>query len=145
MKCSKCGYSGPDQDFEKGNRSYNDTVGRCKPCKAETDRVYRTKNKEKLAAYFRTDAVRAKQIAYSAAYRKANKKKIAIKDKKYQAANKEKIREYQANNRDKTNARQNNKRANDPKFRLDHNMGVEICKALNRYDLGELWQGWLGG
>ncbi|KKM46515.1 hypothetical protein LCGC14_1559830 [marine sediment metagenome] len=43
MKCSKCGHVGPDKDFEKGNRSYNDTVGRCKPCKAKADKAYRTK------------------------------------------------------------------------------------------------------
>ena len=44
MKCSRCGHIGPVDDFTKGNRSHNGTVGRCKKCRKAIDTAYNSRD-----------------------------------------------------------------------------------------------------
>jgi hypothetical protein len=55
MKCSSCGYTGPETDFTKGNRSHGGHKGRCKKCKSKLDKAYKAKT-DIMPKYFEPKA-----------------------------------------------------------------------------------------
>ena len=53
IKCNRCGKTGDSSLFSKSNVSKDGSRALCKECKGVADSLYRKKNKEKVAEYFK--------------------------------------------------------------------------------------------
>ena len=107
---------------------------------------YRQNNKEKIRAggkeYYRNNKEKIKE------YQQNNKEKISAYQKKYQQSHREKInahvKEYRLGHKEKINARMKeyhrNKRANDPKYRLNINISAAIRQSLKGNKGGRHWE-----
>jgi len=93
------------------------------------------KNKEKSAQYHKK-------------WYQKNKRKIAQRSKKYYQKNKIKIRQYHRNYNQKNKEKilqykiewQRHRRKNNPRYRLDENMGSAISRALKDKKNGQKWE-----
>jgi len=132
-KCIKCGLVKDIDLFIKNKNS-------CKNCEKEYKRKYRLKNLEKISnkskiyyennkehclikskKYYENNKV--EKIEYQKVYYENNKESITEYKKKYTIKNRDSIREYKNNY-------QNNRRKNDPIFKLKHVISRTIRNSL---------------
>lgn len=93
--CLKCNTAKQLSEFSKNTTKRDGLQGECKACAAINYALYRSANKDKLAAA-------------AAAWQKANPDKCRVRNSKWKAANKDKVKAasaaYHVVNRDKRNA-----------------------------------------
>ena len=111
-KCSKCNNVQIISNFyfRKDTNKYRNC---CKSCQYEMYKTNIENKKEEIAIYLKN-------------YRQLNKEQLSLKQKEYNERNKDIIRkkkqEYTKNNREQLNNYYNNRRKNDPTFKLTDNL-----------------------
>ncbi len=111
--CTKCGRELPAtiEYFGRSSHSKDGFGSWCKGCKALSDKLYRQKNKEKIAARQKKYAEKNKDSIkkHNERYYQDNKQVINEKNRQYYYNNKEKclndVKTYRENNKDKISAR----------------------------------------
>lgn len=94
--CTKCGQSKPLAQFSKHNGKKSSKSGyrsNCKTCQVLSNRLYRSKNREKVNAAKRAydDRNKEQKAALDKKYRLANQAKIAQRNKLWRITNKDEL------------------------------------------------------
>ena len=122
--CSKCKLDKELTLFYKCSKNKSGYRSQCITCENE----YKEANRDKLKGYFknRRDVKKEELKTKASEYYLINKEKIISKSKEYYENNKESKleyqKDYQRNNRDKRNTYLNERRQNDPLFKLITNV-----------------------
>jgi hypothetical protein len=170
-RCSKCKIEKKETEFCKDKQKKDGLSSSCKECNKEYQKTYRKTekfkahqkeyqekyrktNKNKWKAYMReyqkeyskTD----KQKAYKRAYQKTEKSKAYHrayrKTEQFKEYQKEYMRAYQKTEKSKAYHREyhKEKKATDPKYKLDNAMATAIRKALKGKKAGRSWESLTG-
>ena len=115
--CSKCNIEKKICDFHKWKFGPDGYKRECKECRKYETKTYYSKNNEKI------------KLRVSK-YRISNPEKVKEVRKKIYERDKDRIllvnKTYRENNRKKLNEHQNNRKLNDPIFKLKHNMSSRM-------------------
>lgn len=144
-KCAKCLEIKPGTEYHKKSKSPDGLYNYCKPCKKNDDRLtylktkekriekaneYYEKNKEKILQRIKTEEFRTKKRTEYA----DNIEKRREYKKQYRINNKDKIlkqaKEQRKRRRDKDREYTNNRRKNNPIFRLISNLRKGVKRVL---------------
>lgn len=123
-QCSKCKIIKPINHFNKAPQLKNGLRSACKECQAQYNKKYVEENKEII-------------ISKQQTYYKNNKETILVKRNQYRQNNIEEIRDYDRNRPNKeirkqqTRKRRDQKRKNDPVFRLREHVSKRIAEMLS--------------
>lgn len=115
--CSKCNVEKKICEFHRWKFGPNGYKRECKECRKDETKTYYNKNNEKV------------KLRVSK-YRKLNPEKVKEVKQKIYERDKDRIllvnKIYRKNNRKKLNEHQNNRKLNDPIFKLKHNMNSRM-------------------
>lgn len=106
-QCIGCGEVKPLDDYHRHQNKPDGRMSRCKTCRAESDRRYREKNRDKERERQRRyyEKNRDKELERARLYYAENRDKMLERDRRYYEKNRDKVRErhrrYYEENRDK--------------------------------------------
>jgi len=124
--CSKCGKEKDVNCFYKNKTRADSLDYWCKECHREYDKEWRKENEEKYKKY---------QRGYKRKWQKDNPEYHREYHKEY--IQKPEVKEHQREY-------EKNRRANNPKFRLNNNISVAIRKSLRGNKAGKHWEDLVG-
>lgn len=135
--CYNCKIDKLPSDFHKNKSRNGGLADSCKVCKAQQDKEYSIKNKEKLSLQHKNYYIKNKDVLkeYSTEYRKLNPEIIKERKRQYYLKNRNRLlkksQTYQKNTADKRQLRYKRK-LKDPVFRLKEVIRKRLIKALKR-------------
>jgi len=136
--CTKCKESKELNDFTTDNRRTDGRQSQCRVCKNKGNSLSVKKNSVKIREYY-------------CHYRKANKKKISIWNKKYRDTHlektKEHIRQWTLKNKERVAGQHRineRKRTSTIKGKLNKNIRSGMCTTLNGSKKGRHWETLVG-
>jgi len=149
-------------DWNGTGKSLRRKLGHCEKCRCEREKQYRIENKDKIKEknhLYRNknkDKIKQYRIENKDKIKEKNKDKIKQRNQRYHREHKEEInqrkREFYANHkrkdkkylcveyRERRNIRDRERRINDLKFKINHNIRCAIQKSLKSNKQGKHWE-----
>jgi hypothetical protein len=128
--CTKCKVEKELTEFCKNKKTKDGLESWCKVCKSAYNKIWRAENRDGVSEYNK------KWNAENKEYFKNNKEKLSAYKKEYNKKNREEInaknREYNKKNKRKRGEYEKKRRAEDPLYKLRHNVSCLIGKALSK-------------